>query len=218
MPILLTPITLLKSSVVQWGGRAPAPVAPSQMIVNPVFGSRAIFDQSLQGSPMAGVFATAEVVAGGVVAVGGGGTTGAGVGEIELVGCTVVVGVVDGAVAVWWLCDSWMPTKMSDPVSKSATTAAIILADRAHDSLEAGAETGEVFGDAASGGGAVTPASVLRSRNRGPLAPSLRALANWRHRANRSAGFFDSAVVIASSRFARSGRRSLSLGGGVLRC
>jgi hypothetical protein len=89
VPIVWTPIALLKSLVVQWG-RVPAPVPPSQMIVSPVLGSRAIFDQSVQGLPIVGALANADVVVGvvvswmvgGVVAVGGGGTTGSGVGEV----------------------------------------------------------------------------------------------------------------------------------------
>jgi hypothetical protein len=171
------------------------------MMVSPVFVSRAIFDQSLQGSPTDGAFAAAEVVVvmvGGIVAVGGGGTTGGGVGEVDFVGCIVVAAVVDGGMAVWWLRDNWMPTKMSVPVSKNAATAAIVFADRAHDNLATRADTGEVFGDPASGDGAVTPASSRSLKIPSPSRPNLAAsrfvtgedgtVSQW-HTANRTKAF-----------------------------
>ena len=76
------PVTSLKLSGVHCC-REPGPVVPSQMIVNPVLASRAIFDQSLQDWPIAGPLATTEVVVvvlGGVVVGAGGGIDDAGAG------------------------------------------------------------------------------------------------------------------------------------------
>lgn len=71
--MVCTPITWLRSSVIQCGV-VPAPVAPSQMIISPVFGSREIFDQSEHCSPMRGPLAAG----GGVVVGAGGGLDGGG--------------------------------------------------------------------------------------------------------------------------------------------
>lgn len=68
------------------------------MMVSPVLGSRAIFDQSLHGSPMTGPLATADVVIGG--ADGGGGGIGAGAAGRALAEGGLTAGAVEVGEAV----------------------------------------------------------------------------------------------------------------------
>ena len=140
--------------------------------------------KSLHDSPSVGPLGATVVVtvvvsvgaSGGTGAVGRG--TGAGGGGGDGVVDGVVTGAVGGGDAVWRERDSWMPTKMSDPISVSATTAAMAVAGRVQDGVpRTGSDVGEVVGEALTDAATVMPTSVPWSLIEAPALP-LKALAN----------------------------------------
>jgi hypothetical protein len=141
-----------------------------------------------------------------VVAGGGGGITcGGGTGVEVVAGVVGVGGAVAGGVAVCRVRDSWMPTKMSDPIRINARTPAITVRCRIQDDVaRLGADADEISGGNIIGEAMVTPASVSRSLIDAPVVPLLRALAKSRHLGKRSLRFLASAVDIDRSRLARS--------------